>query len=193
MNDVSLGVVFGTFLSENSNELSITINQWIQVSSFFKNTSWLIKIRKTYLFHFPRTALYWLDAWPAGLKLNAELSRFYANTLIGLIDTWYCKRLSKWPFQVFYWLSQAVLPPLSPSFFTTLGFFASTGGCTLLLSLLADIITFFLTAHLRIGYELTRLVYWAAGVKLGGGLLWGLFRGTVRLPFYHTTPLDTVS
>lgn len=71
----------------------------------------------------------------------------------------------------------AVLPPLSPSFFRTLGFFASIGGCTLLLSLLSDIISFFLSAHLRIGYELTRLVYWAAGVKLGGGLLWGLFRG----------------
>ena len=47
----------------------------------------------------------------------------------------------------------------------------------MLLSLLSDIISFFLTGHLRIGYELTRLVYWAAGVKLGGGLLWGVFRG----------------
>jgi len=71
----------------------------------------------------------------------------------------------------------AVLPPLSPSFFRTLGFLASIGGCTLLLSLLSDIISFFLTAHLRIGYELTRLVYSAGGVKFGGGLLWGLFRG----------------
>jgi len=93
------------------------------------------------------------------------------------------------PFKYLTYRLQAVLPPLSPAFFTTLGFFASTGGCTLLLSLLADIITFFLTAHLRIGYELTRLVYWAAGVKLGGGLLWGLFRGTVCLPFIRPTPL----
>ena len=134
---------------------------------------------KTYLFHFPRTALYWLDAWPAGLKLNAELSRFYANTLIGLIDTWYCKYISDYPLSNPSKHLTAVLPPLSPSFFTTLGFMASIGGCTLFLSLLADIISFFLTAHLRIGYELTRLVYWAAGVKLGGGLLWGLFRGTI--------------
>ncbi len=51
---------------------------------------------QTYLFHFPRTALYWLDAWPAGLKLNAELSRFYANTLIGL-NTWYCEHFLKRP------------------------------------------------------------------------------------------------
>lgn len=46
----------------------------------------------------------------------------------------------------------------------------------MLLSLLSDILSF-LTAHLRVGYELTRLVYWSAGVKLGGGLLWGVFRG----------------
>ena len=35
-----------------------------------------------------------------------------------------------------------------------------------------------LTAHLRLAYELACGVYWGAGVKLGGGLLWGVFRGT---------------
>jgi hypothetical protein len=35
MNDVTLGIAFGAFLSENSNELSITINRWVQASLFY--------------------------------------------------------------------------------------------------------------------------------------------------------------
>ena len=46
-----------------------------------------------------------------------------------------------------------------------------------MLSLISDLLSLFLTIHLRIGYEFTRAVYWAAGVRLGGGLLWGVFRG----------------
>ncbi|KIM44359.1 hypothetical protein M413DRAFT_443354 [Hebeloma cylindrosporum] len=147
MNDLSLGLAFGTFLSENGTILADTGNQAIQ----------------SFLFRMPREVLYWLDAWPAGLKLNAQLSRFYVNTLVGVIDTW-----------------ESILPPLSPSLFTTLGFLSSVGGITLLLSLTSDLLSLFLTIHLRIGYEFTRAVYWAAGVRLGGGLLWGVFRGKRR-------------
>ena len=32
MNDMTLGFAFGAFLSENSIELSVTINAWIHVS-----------------------------------------------------------------------------------------------------------------------------------------------------------------
>jgi hypothetical protein len=32
--------------------------------------------------------LIWLDSWPAGLKLNTELSRFYSHTFINLIEIW---------------------------------------------------------------------------------------------------------
>ena len=46
---------------------------------------------QSFLFRIPREVLYWLDAWPAGLKLNAQLSRFYVNTLVGVIDTWECQ------------------------------------------------------------------------------------------------------
>jgi len=70
-----------------------------------------------------------------------------------------------------------MLPPLSPSLFTTLGFLSYIGGLTLLLSLISDLLSLFLAVHLLIGYEFTRAVYWAAGVRLGGGLLWGVFRG----------------
>ncbi|CAA7269384.1 unnamed protein product [Cyclocybe aegerita] len=112
------------------------------------------------LVNLPRTTLYWLDSWPAGLKLNAELSRFYVTTLVGVIDTW-----------------ESLLPPLSPTFFRVLAMCSSLGGLTLALALMSDILSLVLTAHLRLAYELTRTVYWAAGVRMGGGLLWGIFRG----------------
>ncbi|PPQ93041.1 hypothetical protein CVT25_011911 [Psilocybe cyanescens] len=147
MNDMTIGFAFGTFLSENSVFLADRANQMVQ----------------TLLFQLPRAALFWLDAWPAGLKLNTQLSRFYVTTLLGVIDTW-----------------NSIMPPLAPSLFTALGLLASIGGFTLLLSLISDLLSLFLTVHLRVGYELARGVYWAAGVKLGGGLLWGVFRGKRR-------------
>ena len=133
--------------------------------------------RQSFLFHTPREVLYWLDAWPAGLKLNAQLSRFYVNTLVGVIDTWECLSIDIILTSLEIDVNSATLPPLPPSLFATLGFLSSIGGLTLLLSLLSDLLSLLLTVHLRLGYELTRAVYWAAGVRLGGGLLWGVFRG----------------
>ena len=144
MNDITLGVAFGAFLSDNSLALAT-----------FSNTT-----IRTWLFEYPRLAVYWLDAWPAGLKLNAQLSRFYVHIFIGVIDTW-----------------SHILPPLTPYLFTTLSALASVGGLTLFLAVLSDLLSLFLTAHLRIAYEFSRMVYWGAGVQLGGGLLWGVFRG----------------
>jgi phosphatidylinositol glycan class Q protein len=94
LNDMSLGLAFGTFLSENSTILADTGNQAIQVN-FPSSWRWLWFLLKTkyqsFLFRMPREVLYWLDAWPAGLKLNAQLSRFYVNTLVGVIDMWECQ------------------------------------------------------------------------------------------------------
>lgn len=38
--------------------------------------------------HKIRQILLWLDSWPAGLKLNTELSRFYSHSFMGLIALW---------------------------------------------------------------------------------------------------------
>jgi hypothetical protein len=32
--------------------------------------------------------LRWLDSWPAGLKLNTELSQFYSHSFIDLVALW---------------------------------------------------------------------------------------------------------
>jgi phosphatidylinositol N-acetylglucosaminyltransferase subunit Q len=90
---VALGAAFGTFLLDNNQVLAELANHTIQVPFPFISPNSAKNGFKSLLFHLPRNALYWLDAWPAGLKLNTELSRFYAKTFIGVIDTWECEYL----------------------------------------------------------------------------------------------------
>lgn len=70
LNDVTIGIAFGTFLSENHHALAYIINTYAE----------------RFLVEEIKWALIWLDSWPAGLKLNTELSRFYSHTFIGLVD-----------------------------------------------------------------------------------------------------------
>jgi hypothetical protein len=91
VNDMAIGLAFGAFLLENNQVLAEHANHTTQVPSpSFYRARLKNSFFKLLLFHLPRNALYWLDAWPAGLKLNTEMSRFYANTFISVIDTWEC-------------------------------------------------------------------------------------------------------
>ncbi|KAF9530083.1 N-acetylglucosaminyl transferase component-domain-containing protein [Crepidotus variabilis] len=144
LNDMILGWAAGSFLAENSEWMSEVTNRFIQ----------------SILFQFPREVLYWLDSWPAGLKLNAELSRFYVNTLVGLIDTW-----------------ESILPLFPPSLFRTLGLVSSIGGLTLLLALFSDTLSFLLTLHLHISYLVTRALFSVFSLRFPTSLLLGVFRG----------------
>ncbi|KAF4622419.1 hypothetical protein D9613_009128 [Agrocybe pediades] len=72
LNDMTLGIAMGSFINENKEFLAAVIEHFI----------------RTYLFTYPRAVLLWLDAWPAGLKLNAELSGFYVRLLSGVLDSW---------------------------------------------------------------------------------------------------------
>ena len=77
---------FPTWKNHVLAEVANHITQVPQASPSF-HLHWLIdSLYKVLLFHLPRNSLYWLDTegWPAGL----ELSRFYANTFISVIDTW---------------------------------------------------------------------------------------------------------
>lgn len=40
------------------------------------------------LIQFPKQSLTWLNSWPAGLKLNTELSQFYCHSLLGVVAVW---------------------------------------------------------------------------------------------------------
>ncbi|RXW20507.1 hypothetical protein EST38_g5372 [Candolleomyces aberdarensis] len=72
LNDITLGCAFGTFLCENNLYLS----------------SLLTPAFKTVFLENLEEVLIWLDSWPAGLKLNTELSRFYSRTFISLVHYW---------------------------------------------------------------------------------------------------------
>ncbi|KAG6335219.1 hypothetical protein ID866_3864 [Astraeus odoratus] len=79
-----------------------------------------------------QSVLLWLDSWPAGLKLNTELSRFYSRAFIGLTAQW-----------------------------TTLNLtveIASLVGMTVAISMLLDLVGLF-TAHFHACYLISSVIY----------------------------------
>lgn len=78
MNDIIVGSAFGLFLIENSEVLSLMLHKAVRVIHFkyripfsFHCNCFKQKVFVTYM----ENILVWLDNWPAGLKLNTELSR----------------------------------------------------------------------------------------------------------------------
>ncbi|KAF8152280.1 hypothetical protein B0H34DRAFT_111407 [Crassisporium funariophilum] len=61
LNDLTLGLALGVFLIDNSAPLASYVHYYTELI----------------LHTLPLTSLKWLDAWPAGLKLNTQLSAFY--------------------------------------------------------------------------------------------------------------------
>ncbi|PIL29188.1 hypothetical protein GSI_09237 [Ganoderma sinense ZZ0214-1] len=142
-NDVIIGVTFGSFLSENKDYLARWLHYCLQV----------------YLVDGMRDALLWLNHWPAGLKLNTELSEFYCHSLVGVVSAW-------------GWLLQYAAPH-----FPALIWLVGAGGCcgmTMVVSLLSDVLSV-LTAHLYVCYWISATVF-RHQLALAGAL-WNLFRG----------------
>ncbi|EED77649.1 predicted protein [Postia placenta Mad-698-R] len=143
LNDIIIGVAFGSFLCENRLLLSRILDQCVQL----------------YLVDSIKHALLWLDNWPAGLKLNTELSQFYCHTLLSVVSIWgYVLQCAAPYFPVFLWIA------------------GTMGGCgmTMVVSLLSDALGF-LTAHLYVCYLLTTTAF-SQQLSLAGSL-WNLFRG----------------
>ncbi len=74
LNDVIIGVAFGSFLCENERFFARYLHIGLQ----------------KYLIDGIQRALLWLNNWPAGLKLNTELSQFYCHSLVGVVSAWGC-------------------------------------------------------------------------------------------------------
>lgn len=90
-NDVIVGTAFGAFLCENNIVLARLLNYAVEVSRYStdRNFGHLYGLlRQSVLVNWVQHALLWLDSWPAGLKLNTELSRFYSYTFIDVIAVW---------------------------------------------------------------------------------------------------------
>ncbi|KAJ3797907.1 N-acetylglucosaminyl transferase component-domain-containing protein [Lentinula aff. detonsa] len=152
LNDVTIGYAFGKFLCENDEVLSGMLKDAVENS----------------LISWPQRALCWLDSWPAGLKLNTELSRFYSGTFVDFVDIWGGV------------LRHTIFPQL-PNIIYIFGLISSfgaliggMGGMTMSIALFYDMFVV-LTLHIYVCYAIAVLAYERA--LWGLGSLWRLFRG----------------
>ncbi|KAJ7487199.1 N-acetylglucosaminyl transferase component-domain-containing protein [Mycena galericulata] len=143
LNDITIGVAFGSFLCENHVVLARIVNQLVEV----------------FLIDWIRWALHWLDSWPAGLKLNTELSRFYSHAFSDLVGVWG------------YVLQRGA--PYLPGTLYAFGVFSGSG-MTTAIALFSDLLAL-LTLHIYVGYVVAQALY--ALLLRTGGSLWNLFRG----------------
>lgn len=144
LNDVTMGMAIGSFLTENAP----TLGQFGRV------------MISKYLVHDIIYMVRWLDSWPAGLKLNTELSWFYCHMFVGLIRFWE-KGLDQ-------------ITPYIVTIIYILGCMGKFGGMTLALSAIIDLIAIF-TVHIYVCYFFTGLIYHQI-LKIAGSLF-NLFRG----------------
>ncbi|KAJ7575968.1 N-acetylglucosaminyl transferase component-domain-containing protein [Mycena floridula] len=143
LNDITIGFAWSAFVCENHAVLA----------------EWLNSAVENVLISWVQWVLHWLDSWPAGLKLNTELSRFYSHTFIDGIALW-----------------GGVLQkgaPYLPSVIYAFGV-ASCGGMTLSISLFSDLFAL-LTAHIYVCYIISNAVY--GRLLTTARSLWNLFRG----------------
>ncbi|KAJ6629933.1 N-acetylglucosaminyl transferase component-domain-containing protein [Mycena sp. CBHHK59/15] len=143
LNDITIGSAFGSFLCENHIILARMLNSFVEAVA----VDWI------------RWALGWLNSWPAGLKLNTELSRFYSHTFIGLVAMW-------------GYILQRGAPHL-PAILYVFGVL-SASGMTMAISLFSDLLAL-CTVHIYVCYLISNFLY--AKLLRTAGSLWNLFRG----------------
>ncbi|KAG7085771.1 hypothetical protein E1B28_003312 [Marasmius oreades] len=148
LNDITIGYAFGVFLLENHNFLAAMISRHTK-DTLIVWVQWVLR---------------WLDSWPAGLKLNTELSWFYSYTFIDMVAMWGTVLERLFPH----------LPIVIYVFGLISSFGGALGGMAMALSLFCDMLTVF-TVHIYLCYVITNTVY--ARVLKTAGSLWNLFRG----------------
>ncbi|KAG8998693.1 phosphatidylinositol N-acetylglucosaminyltransferase subunit gpi1 [Tulasnella sp. JGI-2019a] len=146
LNDVIIGASFGAFLSENCDTLGVALERYTKV----------------YAIDLIRDSLLWLDDWPAGLKLNTQLSHFLCLSFVGLTDAWAT--------------CLTVTGPYFPSLINLAGI-CGWAGFTMLISLASDALSI-LTVHLYFSYMVATTVFSQQLSVLAS--LWRLFRGKRR-------------
>ncbi|GAW07542.1 Gpi1-domain-containing protein [Lentinula edodes] len=143
LNDITIGYAFGRFLCENHEVLATMLKEFVE------------------------RALCWLDSWPAGLKLNTELSSFYSGTFVDLVNVWGGV------------LRHIIFPYLSNTIYifglvSSFGALIGMGGMTMSIALFYDMFVFF-TLHIYVCYVIAVVAFEKA--LWGLGSLWRLFRG----------------
>lgn len=156
-NDLILGWATGTLLMQNSDLLSAWLTPFVD--------SWMVQSLKG--------ACHWLDDWPAGLKLNTQLSWFYRDMYVGLIAL----------------CDLAIVQPLQarlPGFLWTMGLIGKVGGLSMQLCFASDALRMF-GFHIRWLHVIARSQYRASLVFLSHSLQ--LFRGRKRTVLSPRRPL----
>lgn len=144
LNDIIIGWASGSIICEHATTIANFLEGQI----------------RTLLIDDLQWALVWLNNWPAGLKLNSELSQFYCHLLLGAVVGW--NRV----------LQQFLLPYL-PQLVYVAGAIGSCG-ITFTISLCSDVLAL-TTAHVQLCYQISCFVYQQ---QLGvASSLWNLFRG----------------
>lgn len=93
MNDVIIGTAVTTFLFENRAFLASMLYKVYMVSEVEcspRNIIPILALQESTVIGL-NNILTWLDNWPAGLKLNTELSHFLFLLFTGLVKAWECK------------------------------------------------------------------------------------------------------
>jgi hypothetical protein len=134
-NDVILGIAVGSWLLEDKNNALVTqITRDFVVIMYNESIDNMMK---------------WLVNWPAGLKLNSELSNFLGDLFRWILNAW--KHIL---------LVNVALIPIFLTFLGNLGFF----GVTTMLAIFSDFISI-ATAHLTLLYAVSaRLYSWQINV-----------------------------
>ncbi|EKM55808.1 uncharacterized protein PHACADRAFT_256697 [Phanerochaete carnosa HHB-10118-sp] len=144
LNDIIIGWALGTIICEHATSIASVLEERI----------------RTLLIGDLQWALLWLNNWPAGLKLNGELSQFYCHLLLAAVTGW--NRLL-----------QTLLLPYLPQLIYFAGAVGSCG-ITLTVSICSDLLVL-TTAHVHLCYHISRFVYQQQLNIVSS--LWNLSRG----------------
>ncbi|TDL29344.1 Gpi1-domain-containing protein [Rickenella mellea] len=153
LNDIILGLAVGAFICDNHRPIAELL---------------LWRTKQIAISHV-ESSLSWLDNWPAGLKLNTELSSFYRFTFTGLLA-----------------VSDSVIDHLAHHLPTVVFIIGAAGplGLTMILSLLSDLLSL-ITFHLYLSYLLATTIFRHQLVTARS--LFNLFRGRRRNVLRHRT------
>ncbi|GAA6063839.1 hypothetical protein JCM10212_004001 [Sporobolomyces blumeae] len=155
--DILLGLVVGFYLYEHAEDLSASIDQHAQatVSASLRELA------------------FWLDNWPAGIKLNAELSTLLSNGFLFALRLWETFILEP-------------LVPLLPAILkvAAIASLSSFGGVTSLLAFASDLIAVLSLPYFAC-YFLSATIYRWALVALSA--LVNVFRGKMYNPLRART------
>ena len=142
-NDVIMGIALGTYIIDNADGVAAAINHVL--------TEWMI--------FGLRSMIEWLTDWPAGLKLNNELTSFLADLVIWVIEYWsYCLDSIR---------------PILPHLIMFVGF-SGFAGATMPIAMFSDLLSLF-TMHIYWFYVASaRIYHWQLTIIIS---LFHLFRG----------------